>query len=195
MFGIGLSRTGTTSLTEALRMLGLRAEHFPVDPVTIEEVTAYLGSDRRGPLALSCLGPGGLQAITDSPVCVSLDGLDQGYPGARFVLTVRDRPAWLDSCRRYWDTFVMPFLAAHGDEPAAGYIRAICLSLYDTITFDAAAFSRAYDDYHARVADRFRQRPGDLLRLDVCGGEGWAPLCRFLGRPVPAEPFPWEHAR
>jgi len=30
--------------------------------------------------------------------------------------------------------------------------------------------------------------PARLLVFDVA--EGWAPLCRFLDRPVPAEPFP-----
>jgi hypothetical protein len=37
VFGIGLSRTGSMSLTEALTILGFRALHFPADPVTQRE--------------------------------------------------------------------------------------------------------------------------------------------------------------
>ena len=32
VLGIGLSRTGTRSLTFALNQLGIRVEHFPCDP-------------------------------------------------------------------------------------------------------------------------------------------------------------------
>ncbi len=40
------------------------------------------------------------------------------------------------------------------------------------------------------VRDYFADRPGTLLELDVCGGENWRPLCSFLDREVPSEPFP-----
>ena len=39
----------------------------------------------------------------------------------------------------------------------------------------------------------FANRPEDLLVLDVTAGDGWEPLCQFLGMPVPERPFPWEN--
>jgi hypothetical protein len=51
--------------------------------------------------------------------------------------------------------------------------------------------SRRPDIEHAaRVAEYFSGRPDDLLVLDITAGDGWPPLCRFLGRPVPDAPFP-----
>jgi len=38
-------------------------------------------------------------------------------------------------------------------------------------------------------AHRFQVAPKDrLLIFNVC--EGWEPLCKFLGTPVPSQPFP-----
>ena len=31
--------------------------------------------------------------------------------------------------------------------------------------------------------------------MDVCAGDGWETLCSFLGRPVPAVPFPRNNVR
>jgi hypothetical protein len=38
IFGIGLSRTGTLSLTSALQVLGIETEHYPNDLQTQEEL-------------------------------------------------------------------------------------------------------------------------------------------------------------
>jgi hypothetical protein len=45
------------------------------------------------------------------------------------------------------------------------------------------------------VHDYFRERPDDLLVLNICAGEGWERLCPFLGQDVPGIPFPWANRR
>jgi hypothetical protein len=45
-------------------------------------------------------------------------------------------------------------------------------------------------EHAARVSAYFSDRADDLLVLDITGGDGWTPLCRFLGRPIPDAPFP-----
>jgi len=48
--------------------------------------------------------------------------------------------------------------------------------------------------YRARTREvRTALAPGRLLVFDVA--EGWEPLCRFLGAPVPDEPFPHSNLR
>ena len=66
VFGIGLSRTGTTSLTLALKALGYQAAHFPSDDDTRREVTAHVLAGG-GPIELTILKE--LDALTDTPVC------------------------------------------------------------------------------------------------------------------------------
>jgi Sulfotransferase domain len=82
VFGIGLSRTGTTSLTFALSQLGLHAHHFPR---TREEIDAA-------------------DASTDTSVAASFQQLDAEYPGSKFILTLRYLPDWLDSCEALWQS-------------------------------------------------------------------------------------------
>jgi hypothetical protein len=43
------------------------------------------------------------------------------------------------------------------------------------------------------VVEHFRRKGRELLVMDICAGDSWAPLCKFLGRSVPDEPFPHEN--
>ncbi len=72
------------------------------------------------------------------------------------------------------------------------YLHVIHERLYGTQEYEEEAFSRAYDAYTAEVREYFRERPQDLLVLDICGGEGWSKLAPFLGKPIPEAPFPWN---
>jgi hypothetical protein len=70
-----------------------------------------------------------------------------------------------------------------------------------TVTYGGLAFhderrlSDVYDTHQRNVLEYFRTRPQDLLVLDICGGEGWVPLCRFLSKSVPITPFPQQGGR
>jgi hypothetical protein len=100
--------------------------------------------------------------------------LDQAYPGSKFVLTVRPLDGWLRSREEH----VRRNLA---NPNYRGQWRVV----------DREAWTHRY---HAHIADtrhHFAGRPQDLLIIDIPSGDGWNPLCRFLGMPVPDQPFPW----
>lgn len=80
IFGIGLSRTGTTSLTDALQLLGFSAIHYPT---SLEEIGQY-------------------DAATDLLVAATFELLDDKFPGSKFVYTVREHQEWLASCQQHW---------------------------------------------------------------------------------------------
>src|SRR6186713_1622253 len=118
IFALGLSRTGTSSLNEALRVLGHRAVHFPDDAASQTEITKFLA--RRTPeLRLSLLTS--MDALSDTPICATYQALDRAYPGSRFILTVRDKESWLESCHQYWRGPLLRYL----DGPTGAYIRRI----------------------------------------------------------------------
>jgi hypothetical protein len=50
-----------------------------------------------------------------------------------------------------------------------------------------------YHDHMERVKKHFEGRADDILYFNICAGDGWRPLCSFLGVPIPAEPFPWRN--
>ena len=185
VFGIGLSRTGSTSLTEALTILGLRAVHFPADPVTQREYFEFFANPS-DTLRLSLLDR--YDALTDNPVSCVYRQLDKAYPGSRFIWTIRDKESWLRSCELWWERSVIPFM----EHSAAlqSFMALVGTQAYGTAYFDAELFSAAYDTHMTQVPGYFRSRDRDLLTLNICAGEGWPELASFLGRAVPKVPFP-----
>lgn len=172
IFGIGLSKTGTTSLAGALEMLGYHTRDYPgltsYEPGDLASIDAQVLDQH--------------EALTDTPIPSFYRELDQRYPGAKFVLTVRDMDAWLLSCKKQ-------FTAKLAEKQNDAHNR-LFIDLYGTAVFDEAPFRRGYQRFVDGVLDYFAQRPSDLLVLDVAAGQGWNELCPFLGKPVPELPFP-----
>src|SRR5690606_27032839 len=77
VFGIGLSRTGTRSLTAALHVLGIDTVHYPIDDDTFRALSS-------GQLDFGILD--GFDGITDITVVPYYADLARRYPDAKFVL-------------------------------------------------------------------------------------------------------------
>jgi hypothetical protein len=176
VFGIGLSRTGTQSLTSALNVLGWHAIHFPNDRRTFAQLAS-------GDFRLDILET--FNAVTDTPAAAYFPQLDSAFPGSKFVLTVRRLPIWLDRVEDFWGR-------TH-DEQMEPFHRFINSAVYGTWIFQRDRFKYVYERHFAEVDGYFEGHPQRLLTLDICGGEGWERLCSFLNRPVPATPFPHEN--
>jgi hypothetical protein len=172
-FGIGLSRTGTLSLTQALSALGIEAVHYPNDARTQEELT-------KGCYALSLLQT--VQAVTDIPVSPFYPQFDKAFPDSKFILTTRSTDTWLASVERHFRMYV-----EHQRDSFDDFVFAC---VYGCLHFDAERFRYVKDLHEANVRRYFSDKPHRLLILDVSQGDPWVPLCSFLGRPVPNEDFP-----
>jgi hypothetical protein len=174
IIGIGLPKTGTSSLHHALEILGFRSVHFPHDPQTVAQV-------RAGDYVLDVLT--GADAISDVPIPVIFPQLDLAFPGAKFIQTDREVEPWIESERR------APF---NHDRPMPGsardFYRAI---LYGVTDFNEDRFRLVHAQHLAMVESYFSgTRARDLLRIDITRGDGWESLCAFLDVPVPDVPFP-----
>lgn len=186
VFGLGLSRTGTRSLTHALQMLGWDCSHYPTDEDTYTELS-------NGQYDLTLLKHhDGLTDITCVPY---YQQFDKQYPGSKFVLTVRDKESWLNSCRNHW--FNRPAFgeAEDPDQEVHFLVRQLLrAAVYGCYTFVPDRFSWVYDRHVAEVTAYFKDRPEDLLIIDVCAGDGFEKLAPFLGAAIPSEPFPHKGA-
>lgn len=185
IFGLGLSKTGTSSLAEALNRLGVRTIHYPSDASTFE----CLGNGRyRLPILEE------YQGAVDIPIAPFYAQLDAEYPGSRFVLTVRERESWLRSVELHWK-LMMDWWHRYPDFKR--FQEFISERVYGSVEFDRERFLQAYETHRRDVEHYFRDRPADLVVLDICGGEGWEALCPFLGVEIPSIPFPhaneWMH--
>ena len=172
IFGIGLSKTGTTSLANALQILGYKTKD---DMGVVKYAAGDLSS-----IDLNVVDAH--DAVTDTPVSSFYRELDVAYPGSKFILTIRDSKGWLTSCRKQ-------FTQPHTERQNEAH-RRLFIDLYGTDVFEEERFASGYRRFVNGVRDYFKGRPQDLLVLDVSGGEGWEKLCAFLNRPVPDIPFP-----
>lgn len=169
VFGIGLSRTGTTSLHYALQVLGFRSIH---NPIPIEAIEKY-------------------DAACDIPVAIHFKKLDAKYPNAKFILTIRDLDQWLESCERHF--LKMDLLMDTNKLP-----KKVCeqliknrLEIYGVKTFYREAFTETYKKHLEDVQSHFSTRKNKLLEINITAGDEWQELCNFLSiEEIPKIGFP-----
>ena len=161
IFGIGLPKTGTSSLHRALQILGYTSVHYPMSIADIE----------------AC------DASSDLPIAMGYKFLDVMRPGSKFILTVRSEADWLESCRKH---FLNPI--------AIEWAANARLAMFGCDRYDESLFAEVKTRHESQVFYYFRNSPEKLMVINVCSGDGWGPLCRFLGKPVPSIPFPHENS-
>jgi hypothetical protein len=163
IFGIGLSRTGTTSLTEALKILGFTAIHYPT---SLQEIELY-------------------DAATDLPVADAFEMLDGKFPGSKFIYTVRERQRWLESCRRHW-TLKQEKIDCTKRELRQRLYGTVNFDL----DLFAQAYDRHENRVLSYFAERPHNL---LSLDICGGRADWEMLCSFLAEPVPKLPFPYTN--
>ena len=183
VFGIGLARTATTSLHEALTMLGLRAAHFTT------------------PDSRELIGEADIprfDALGDAPIACRFEALCGQYPDARFIYTARPLGEWAASFLRHiqmWHgarDYAEFRRLLQGDEeiPYGEPLREIYRALYGAHETPEAA----YHAHERRVRDFFAARPeAKFIEMNIFAGDGWEKLAAFLGLPMPNAPFPREN--
>ena len=62
---------------------------------------------------------------------------------------------------------------------------------YGCYEFSCHRLSYVYDQHYQSVIHYFKDRPNDLLVLDICNGDGWEKLCPFVNKPFVDFPFPF----
>jgi hypothetical protein len=174
VFGIGLNKTGTSSLHTALTILGLESLHWGGPPIRRKVEAALAAGD---PL-LSGLDPT-YDAFSDIlALSTNFALLDAQYPASRFVLTVRPVDEWVDSRRRHVENNVR--------RKAAGEYTGTFLEV------DEEAWRVEWHDHVRAVREYFADR-SEFLELDLATTAGWEPLCDLLDVAVPSEPYPWAN--
>jgi len=169
VIGLGYSKTGTTTLRECFREFGLPFIGFEV------ELTRQVVEGDPGP-ALAALAPS--EAAANWPWPLIFREIDAAYPGSRFILTVRrDAETWLRS------------LVSQAKKKPRGEYREWVYGHANPVGHEAEMIAR-YEAHNEAVRRHFADRPGQLLEVCWETGSGWRELCDFLGRPIPATPFP-----
>ncbi len=192
IFGIGLSRTGTKSLTKALNMVGFSVNHFPRDKATIRETKNYIDT---GECNLAAAEE--FDAVIDMVPVIMMRGLFKKYPDSKFILTIRELDAWTASMEGLYDRVLNRVLERQGHIPGTigNFIKFSHENIYGTEKFDKGIYRGVFKNYNKTMIEFFKGT-NRLLVLDICSGEGWAKLCSFLEKKEKKEkkeknvPFP-----
>ncbi|KAF1974238.1 hypothetical protein BU23DRAFT_532233 [Bimuria novae-zelandiae CBS 107.79] len=204
VIGAGLSRTGTASFSEALRILldgpvyhgGTQATLAP--PVEIKSWIKLLShwppkdaSEKKLVRSILAERFDGYAAATDAPVSGLVKEMLELYPDAKVICTVRDADAWVKSMATVANASTLWFLSVvllplPGMRHFPTYINVLrkqWVHLY------GEREPMTKKSYYGQIellkeivsADR-------LLFFNV--KEGWEPLCKALGKEIPDVPFP-----
>ncbi|AEV83845.1 hypothetical protein ACWT_2596 [Actinoplanes sp. SE50] len=186
VIGAGFGRTGTLSLKVALERIGLGPCAHMLPLIGDEERCRLFTRAAAGEPGALDRALDGYRSTVDWPGVYFWRELVDRHPRARVVLTVRDPDDWYASAERtIW---------AASRRPAAPGLTAMREMVDATNwvgTFDGRFGDRAYaievfNRHNAAVRETV---PAERL-LEYRIGDGWEPLCAFLGRPVPDEDFP-----
>jgi len=198
----GLPKTGTKSMANALRMLGLvvhdSPEHFQNHMIEYDEVFST------GKVTDFASMYSKVDAVTDIPACLFWKELKEIFPDAKVVLMERDSASdWVKSflnTSAIAKTLMAKPLNVLGLflTPTGRKFRRISEGIGAKGEFPPLnspngpeILYQTYLKHNARVKASIPR--DDLLVYNV--KQGWKPLCDFLGVDVPDVPFPRLNAK
>lgn len=189
VFVIGLSRTGTNSLSSALKEYSLSGFHW---------------NGPNGKPILDWDEIEGHQFASDTPVSFIFESLYYAYPDAYFIYTTREVKSWVKSMENH-------FKWANGFEgfqeltfrrkPTPNKLINLPLwaVIHRNLYANADSWEDAYNKFDRRVKKFFSSQEGsNLLMLDVglTDEEKWNRLSEFLRCDfVPLKPFPRKNIK
>ncbi|KAJ6786534.1 hypothetical protein PWT90_08192 [Aphanocladium album] len=205
---VALYRMATRSLAEAYRILGYKTHHGIEDVmgnpwVGIEK--AVEGTWPNIPTARpqarftredwDTLWGNEYDVITDL-ACPFTDQLIEAYPNAKIVVVQRDFDSWWNSYQtalldnifaaRLW--LIIWLIRNVLRSRAVDAMIKVNYGLFHARNIDEikANARTTYDEYYRNIREKI---PAER-RLEYKMGDGWEPLCAFLGKDVPDVPFP-----
>lgn len=181
VINIGLSRTGTSSLTTALTQMGLSTYHF------CWRLSNYQGEK-------ATLNPYWLEkfdAHTDIPAIPVYKEIFAKYPESKFIYTCRSPDGFATSMQRLIQKHSF-FL--QGFPWYKRVLKDVYGRNYDQYTHEE--WKQVYEKHEAEVLAFFREHPDRLLILDlkdIKEGKGFEKLSEFLGIQAPPNSYPKEN--
>ncbi|KAL4892694.1 hypothetical protein BDV59DRAFT_179560 [Aspergillus ambiguus] len=209
VLAVGISRSGTESLREALHILGLNHTYHGFDtilpPSSLEATYRLLQKKYSTPATAGatpkltaedfdtvlgdCVGVSDLIAAEFAPELVA------AYPDAKVILNVRrDRDGWYHSMQQtmgYFDAnpIDLDWCKSWFSAELFWIRQTMCRTMMPRFFRGSFASNGkwVYEQHVAMV--RGLGLPEDRL-LEWSVEDGWEPLCRFLGKDVPQMEFP-----
>ncbi|MFK8078821.1 MAG: sulfotransferase family protein [Granulosicoccus sp.] len=192
----GLSKTGTTSVTDAFKLLGFSAIHFD-----IERMAPFLLHGEE----LDCSIYDDIDFVSDLPTAYFYKEFIGHNPDLKIILTVRDLDDWWQSIQTHFAArgvdnnykcrigHVLNVLGLKNNRLSKRYRErlikiAIRLRVYKGLEPEEKSFKAAYLEHNQAVMDFVGKE--NLLILDINDDQKWEKICGFVGTKPPESPFP-----
>ena len=189
VIGAVFGRTGTLSLKSALERLGFDPCYHMVEVIERPgHRDKWLRTAHSGNVDWSVFD--GFQSVVDWPAVRYWRDLIEHYPSAKVVLSLRDPESWYKSVTdTIYTRLTTPLSADAPDDDRTHRAMATKIVLQDTFGGRFADKKHALEVFERHNASvRESVEPSRLLVFRA--KDGWEPLCRFLDRPIPDEPYP-----
>jgi len=188
VIGAGFGRTGTASVKLALeKLLGGPCYHMDEVLANPSLIATWLRVANGEPLWDELFSK--YVATVDFPACSVYQELAAHHPNAKVLLTVRDPHSWFDSVH---ETIMSPaFVAYAKGTPFGELCERFIWGRFDHRVHDREHMVNCFEQHIEKVKAAIE--PQRLLIYNV--KQGWEPLCAFVNKPVPNEPFPHVNSR
>mgnify|MGYP001296684844 CR=1 FL=1 len=151
IIAVGFQKTGTSSLREALTILG-----YHVKDTTKRALIPILRGNYNKILRMLK----NYDAVEDTPWYIIYKELDELIPNSKFILTIRNEESWYKSVNRH-----IGDLRSANHEYIYGKGKGLPKD-------DKKHTINVYNKHNAEVVEYFKDRPEDLLILDFTKGDG-----------------------
>jgi len=190
IFGIGLNKTGSTSLHRAMEILGYKSVHYSYNEVLLSSLIEHNIANNKKVFDsmehMDCYfdylpWAGHRSEIPNNHLYRTLD---KQYPNSLFIYNYRNMEDWLKSRYNHVAKVTHDDLETLGKKnPKNIYFnRSTGVWRQEMISLELGI------DYY--FADRLNNV---VLKINICAGEGWEKLCPFLNKDIPDVPFPCEN--
>jgi hypothetical protein len=171
IFGIGLNKTGTTTLGGCFKILGF--SHQSGSSSLLQDLVLNKNYDN----IFTTIKAN--DSFEDLPWNLIYKYLDKKFPNSKFILTLRkDKKTWLTSFKN------------HCNRGAGMPLNRKLAFGYDEVDGNENEFLKIYEKHNKDVKDYFKNKPNQLLTICWERGDGWRELCDFLDKPIPDHPLP-----
>lgn len=174
IIGVGLGRTGTSTLGTACEILGYKLK---------ENDIRLTRAFREGNIKPALEVAENYDCLEDFPWLLIYKELDEYFPDSKFILTVRkDSTTWIRS-------YIYQFIRAQPNHRRPMINVALTEFGYPYPVRYEKEWIKIYEEHNQDVRNYFDGRD-NFLELCWENGDGWKGLCEFLDKDIPDEIFP-----
>lgn len=164
ILGIGFHKTGTTTLEVVLKKLGfsvLGPQQQFVAKKNLHNLFSLIEDH---------------DAVQDNPWPIFFRELDESFPKAKFILTIRSNESWLRSIKNH---------CGHRHSEMREFIYG-----YGNPIGNERIYLERYKKHNSDVLKYFQDRPEDILIIDWSKEKDWTRICSFLNCKPPNDRLP-----